>query len=609
MPDWYPYYPWIHGTISYGRWDPIRGPISFDVTAGYSEVSLRVIATWARWAVSDPSSYVAIGAAVDRVEVIPPQTTRRIVLENVGDIRNVRIVPRTSNTCFYIDNFSYTYGTVAGPVKVSMDLNATAYPNGAKMLVAKHGTLDDYPLGSYPVGSQLSPGANGRPRLAIRGSVVDAATNAPPTTETTLYLRLRDPADAAPYVVQAGLAADGDNKDQGARLSTVNGSSSVSSWDCPTNVCGTPSVLTIKVPANTGRFETILTGATKDAGDNYKVEVWTKSPSSTQCSSSTDCAKTATITMWKRIYLERDRMFRRGSLLARDVTPGPVAGDCSQGDVRVHVQTRRGFRTGQQVRFLHAPRLNGSGPLRFHHEDREVVDVQRMSGGTAVLTMNCPLFEPYFASDSAANSSAFPAELADGVGIVDDGTFGGTDLGLAESILKDAFVEAQTVPDENELPPFLRVPERVMVPMSRKWFERSAESNHVQVIEAAYLGTGSQALVHNYARRTIWIASSLAAGWGFSSANERILRQELVAHEIGHVFQNGHCLTETQWSNAALTCSLHDGTQSDFRNPVTFRASPLPEFYDGIVAYHKGGGLLPSEYVVIREYGDPLTDR
>ena len=149
-------------------------------------------------------------------------------------------------------------------------------------------------------------------------------------------LKLIDPPDSAAYAPEGGWSLEGRTKnlpyegnDNREDLSTANVGLSLSPdgpWSKTLNV----------TPDSTWRKTVYLKVTDRYAGDNYQVEVMKCAPSG--CGSDSSGVLTQRVvalspifTAWKRVFVERDRMFRRGGLLAEDyLTEGGTCGGQGQ---------------------------------------------------------------------------------------------------------------------------------------------------------------------------------------------------------------------------------------------------------------------------------------
>jgi hypothetical protein len=159
-------------------------------------------------------------------------------------------------------------------------------PAQEKVLTHKYGP-DEYPSAMQTEDRKIRVG----------GTLRDQSGK--PVAGKPVHFRLSDPADTASYVVAAGDAAPGDN------------------IDGPGSLNGGGTAATVTTDAN-GRVSLTLTITDHVAGDNYRIRA---SPDPTfACTEG--CAWSATYTAWKRVYVEVNKMFRRGAFLTEDVAPG-----------------------------------------------------------------------------------------------------------------------------------------------------------------------------------------------------------------------------------------------------------------------------------------------
>ncbi len=498
-------------------------------------------------------------------------------------------------------------------IQLGLDLHEALYPQGLKMLVAKH--RPDDPTDTFPRAEQLDPDEKGRPRFRITGSVRDAATGAPPSNETPVYLRLRDPKDPSLYI-PSGLATEGDNADKTATISSTDGASA---GVCVGTACATSDILTIKVPAGKEVFEVTLTGSTFAAGDNYEIEA-SLEPDGT-CPTTTGCAKSPTITMWKRIYVERTNMFRSGGQLSEDIDPtqkGPVS--------KVHVTPAKSFEPNQIVRFVHAPKLDGTGDQMYYYDDRKIVSTVATGSNTATLTLDQPLDRMYYARDAGA--APVSEDGADGVGVLVDGTYPEADLIITEDLLSRAFVEMVPLDAtvNSTLPPLYKMSENAGLALGKKWFRNRARPNHFLLASAATNDLGDLGATHTLQRKTIWLYMHPAESYSLLAYVQRFtLMSEVASHEMGHgwavnsdptklkILPSGHC-GHPRFDDSSKACIMASSYFVEYPKTTAFDFDnnyPAPEFYNGTVNYHtnKVGSDFDSEFMEIRRREDPLPDR
>ena len=212
----------------------------------------------------------------------------------------------------------------------------------ARVLTHKYGSGDSYPS-TYQATDRQD--VTLRPRFRFLGTAKVGGSVA----AVRLWFRAIDPPDTAPYVVQANDARNNDNKDtfSGGKgiLMTPTCSDVSSQSTCAAlngNVLATTS-------APDGIVEVVLETTDRYAGDNYQILASFAAPGldgKFPCEATTPstCAKSAPITAWKRIYIEKHGMYRSGAFVAADVPAGST---------EVPVTDRTVFAEGQSVQFIH----------------------------------------------------------------------------------------------------------------------------------------------------------------------------------------------------------------------------------------------------------------
>jgi hypothetical protein len=163
----------------------------------------------------------------------------------------------------------------------------------------------------------------------------------PPRAGVTIFFDVEDPPDTAPY---AAGSPPGDN---------VGGVGALSASSAVTNA--------------SGQATAVLTVTDRYAGDNYRVRA-------RLAAAGPVAAKTGVITAWKRLFVERDRMFR---------APGQYLGaDISAGAATLSVASTARFTVGdtvdifdsvndvpevRQVQSLNPTSITLSSPVTFSH--------------------------------------------------------------------------------------------------------------------------------------------------------------------------------------------------------------------------------------------------
>ncbi|HXH39377.1 MAG TPA: hypothetical protein VNN08_12175 [Thermoanaerobaculia bacterium] len=227
--------------------------------------------------------------------------------------------------------------------------------------------------------------------VVVRGTAYDA--HGTPFAGQTIYLRTADPPDPSPYL-PAGMSHDSDNP-FGWEAFPVH-----DAWDWA--AVGTDL---------NGRFEVIMPMMEQFAGDNQEVEAsavplhYVESP--TRCKSDLACSRSPAFTNWRRVYIERDRMFRSGAFISVDAIPGAT---------KVRVTDGRPFRGAKAsnpipVLFIHSSVLDPNG-----QSGAEVRNVIKVTGGKRfpTLILDAPLTLAYVERISSFDPSL---ESGDAVGV------------------------------------------------------------------------------------------------------------------------------------------------------------------------------------------------
>ena len=225
------------------------------------------------WAILPPKHKVTISGPLSKVSIFTtPKPPGAYDYTNLIAIDNVRYTPPDPEPTITFD---------------------AVLPAHARVLTHNYG---DYP---YPSALQTEDGA-----IRVNATVT---LGGQPAAGKTIHFRIQDPADIAPYVIQAGDDELGDN------------------FDGPGSLNGTGQPSATAVSDASGRVSITLRTTSFAAGDNYQIEASSKP----DFPCALTCPKSAVYTAWKRVYVEYNKMFRRGAFLARPVPAGakeiPVA--------------------------------------------------------------------------------------------------------------------------------------------------------------------------------------------------------------------------------------------------------------------------------------------
>lgn len=391
-----------------------------------------------------------------------------------------------------------------------------------------------------------------------------------PAAHTDVYATLTDPPDPAPY---RGDRHEGDNRDPDPPH--VSGAEGYE--------VGTLGDAVILRSDDAGRINARIHGSKDEAGDNYRLRISLYRPvAATDLCSASDrakpCFESQVFTIWKRFVVEKDQMFRRGTFLAEGYTDG----------LTVRVVPDRQFHptAGAVLMFIR------STPSGVTSELRTVARYRR-----GVITLDTPLTGSYVGPPGPNLD-----HLADGVGIVGDGTYD-VRLEPLRAELRNAFVDVWERSQRTPYFPFVgRMTEPEMRALSKRWQEGDAD---VHLVAARYRDMdefGSQALDWSY----VWTQQCI------DYSNETaLLKDEVAAHEVIHRWDlsiaagrsTDHCDLNA-WSDVTRRCTMHTNVQNVPTRPN--QAAPVrPEFLDGRVEFHYviGNSGVDSEYLMLRAHG------
>jgi hypothetical protein len=457
-------------------------------------------------------------------------------------------------------------------------------------------------------------------RIEIKARMLQGAT---PVADRAMYFRVYDPPDPSPYVKP--FSGEGDNYAVASLAAKIG--------DLPINHVQTDQ---------DGYARIIMTVPPHSAGDNFQIDA---SPfpfpfgGSTDCTAAKNCYRSATITSWKRTYVETDVMFREGAFLVQDVQPAAPGADQT-----VIVTECRPFKRGSAVYFIHGPHstvLNDG----FYAETSSIAQVKRIHGTqNCLLTLAAPLVHNYYGPDGGMQ------HLADGVGVLGTDPFFVPNTSLVAHEFANAFVDfvidpvnvnyAQSagsdplsiVPHIDDLgsesdpagtQPGGEVEHRLF---ALKWSFNPSRLNSLHIIGGDYdftnparegvtwAGDGAQ-----YTYLFVGAMEGLFNGRGaYSTANA--LNGELTVHEVAHnwhvnpggVFggDGDHCEHQNWEKNGTCTGGASSSIVITDDSTVPPREmfclnTACPEWYDGRVEFH-AVTRFDSEYMYIRWRDDPL---
>jgi hypothetical protein len=358
--------------------------------------------------VSEPSGVTSTQYTVQ------PQGT--VLLHAQGEIASVSI--RSVRTGIPLNFWGFGISSLAitqAPINNSeVTFDAASGPDDSKILISR--AVWDV---GYPSRFQLVPDGAGNPRIKIAGTLRDRFSGQ--GTSGPVFLRVEDPPDPAPY-----RGADSHSGDNDGGAASFNGSATAA----------------LQADAQ-GRFETELVVSSTTAGDNYVVVGSTNAQFG--CGG-TPCPRSPVFTLWKRIYVEEQQMFRRGTFVSDEVIPGTF-------EIPVHEEKPfQRLAAGQMLQLVHAESGLGEG----FYSDRVVFQsLQRKGDGSWVIRTapSTPISRMYGAKPVTIpnpNPNAPPASspimdvIRDGVGVISAGTFK-TNPNYAGPLFDSMFVELMPI--------------------------------------------------------------------------------------------------------------------------------------------------------------------
>jgi hypothetical protein len=327
---------------------------------------------------SGPLTYTLPTSGTQAVDVLAPNMT------------GINIQSSSS----YLGNFGIFGMTVTQPRPnlgyVTFDVSSNTPPTSdtTKILMSK--AIWDI---GYPSSEQLAPDNVGNPQVRITGTLYDGFTGQPKAG--TVYLKVIDPPDTAPY--RGVDATPGDNDGGFPQL------------------IGDTRGLTTPVQADAqGRFRATLSINSRVAGDNYQIAG--SADPSFDCSG-LPCPKSATFTLWKRVYVEEEHMFRQGSFLNDVAAAGgneiPVADP----------SPFQGLSVGTTLELIHADSGIGEG---FYFDFVAFKSITQKSSGLWTIQTD-PGPASAISRDYGAAPSLSPTPVSDirrdAVGVVGAGTY------------------------------------------------------------------------------------------------------------------------------------------------------------------------------------------
>jgi hypothetical protein len=445
----------------------------------------------------------------------------------------------------------------------------------------------------------VQPPDLGDNHVVVRGTAYDVS--GVPLAGQTVYVRRVDPPDPSPYV-PAGMSHDSDN---GVYGNVGTSFPPGDDWDWGA----------VATDAN-GRFEVTLPMGTQTAGNNQEVQASAVAlpyiESTTRCKSDLACYRSPIFTNWRRVFIERDQMFRAGAFISASVMPGAT---------QVRVSDSRPFKGAKaskpvQVLFIHSGALDPDG-----QNGVEIRNVIKITGGKRLpaIVLDAPLTLAYVASTSTFGSNLL---TGDAVGVFrGDADVFPSYFDPSIAFFKDMYTDVRVLKDGSEnvmqYVPFVADCSlgQYCSEVTAAWLDNgnqdSSAKNHVHVIAAAGSNAGelgvclmsgggdphsgpAVALVFN---ATIESAVKDGSNPDVGGLDPVGLTKQVTAHELVHTFDvnppaintQGHC-TLTAWGGGACLMNAKLPKQQAASTTFAFHVDPW----------------TTSEYARVRNAAEPL---
>jgi hypothetical protein len=274
------------------------------------------------------------------------------------------------------------------------------------------------------------------------------------------------------------------------------------------------------VTTDAGGFATVTLYITdRYAGDNYKIQA------SFQPFAGTDYnnpgtrvkAESGTITAWKRIYVERDDMYRRGGILFSDFTPD---GDSLPDTIQV--ETGHNLIVGDGIDIFDADH-----PVEMFAHEAATIQTITPDGGFDSVALDVDLQQGYNAGFAGGDKGA-------GVGVPSAG-FYKADAGLLHDTYGEVFVE-YLFPDAGRgavpyRPSFVLAD---LTPFRDIWFSNQTKANYLFLVGGTERSDNpiNKGISHDGKEYTfVWVKRIEASAADAPAAN-----RDVVCHEFGHHF-------------------------------------------------------------------------
>ena len=488
---------------------------------------------------------------------------------------------------------------------------------------------------SYPF-FQAAGGADSAVNMWVRART-DAGTYLP---NTTVYLRVGDPADTAAYMnlPPTPIAQAGDNY---GPVATLDGSVSPDP-NHPGVYVGTTD--------SSGQIDFVLhLPSGTAAGNNYQIQA-----SYDPTFPASAITKSGSVTAWKRIFVEKHRMLRNGMLLTADAPAG-------SSTIRVHGNSYGGnqgnarLRSGDDIVLVHAPQLDRSDLANgWYYEFHAIYSVQQVSGTSDYI------IGIGNKTGSGRQTTVVPATLSRGFRIegldtaVSDGiarvTTGGTlsssdyfdapDTLLAQydgngvpiSAFPQAFVDYNVLPDASLPGGFVPVShvaasmDNILQDFANRWSTSVGSGGIPSANYQLLIIADTDGSTSSDAGQTTYAVSGQTSSFTFRGAIDAAVRQSGPHHgqnpdnwatknEVHELTHQWH--VDDAWLGTPGVSPHHcppDSTVFDNSSVYCVEATSSPtqsetQSDNMIARYHlrQLGGVWDSEYFTIRQRMDPFV--
>jgi hypothetical protein len=487
-----------------------------------------------------------------------------------------------------------------------------------------HNSRSNYP---YPSVNQVATSDIERPQYTISGHVTSGSHG----VEADLWLRVLDPADPSPYL-PSDMQHENDNMDTKPRGTLLAIS------------CAAPCLPSDTIQVHTtadGAFSVRLEGTDRYAGDNYMIEAGDDAEFS--CTSggparSNICARSGTITAWKRIFVEKQKMLRNGISLTADAHPSDtsirVADNHYGGNQGRHGRIGKGDR----IVLVHGSALDRRNlSVGSYYEEHTVESVSAVHGTKDyVVSLGTKIGNLVTAEHLAHEFGRDPSSLdvpflADSISALV-----GTNLSTADwfdasddlfsNVFAEAFTEYVILPDRPSgfvpVANFGNTNEPDLQAFANKWSASVgtdgdtppnhqllliADSDHGTAPDAGMTVTQVRGQASSWVWRGTIETQVTISGNPNAGQDPNLWAAKNTAHELAHQWKTDtmfnlvdHCPATTKaYNDSSLYCLLANnstgGAETQRGNGIArFHLLPLP------------GGGWHSEYFEIRRRLDPF---